>query len=1054
MTAVATATTQAAALLAALGMERGGWLQVKCFDRAGQVRLFWHQTPADLLASWPQLEAVNRQGFGVYFGPATYREKRGTKDNAAWLYTVHADLDGKDFVDDPHDWARGKELARAMLENLPAGLQPAVTVDTGHGLHCYWPLNAPLPATPENIEGVEAVNAALAVFLDSDPSVKDVSRVLRLPGLQNVNCSWLEDPEPLPVAIVGQVLAASFDLVDFAPILRDAPAMVAPGAPAAAKDRTASSGAGVRPGDDFNDRGDWSQLLTAHGWKEVGKRGDSAYWQRPGKDHGVSARLNRGGDGLLRVYTSSAAPLETNTSYSLFGAYTTLEHRGDFRAAVLTLADLGYGTAREQQADKTTPAKLTATAAPGEQIETLLQRLDGMQNGDRPAGLRALGDALAVLDAAAWATVRPGLLERAGLRAVDLDALRSDGQRRIEDQRRATITQQAAEAGESDDGAGYRVKYGVAGTPFLYLRKFTDKGVEDTLLAHFVPRIIAERVRHKANGETVRVFSCQLETARGVRVFDALPEELGDPRRFYTACLNAAGADAISKRSERPIRDAAMELADPERERSEIFEFVGWYEHGGRLVYLSAAGAIGTEDVLTVDLSGLAMGTGFATLANYGPRDDGDEALQTALEALAGPVRDCLGDRVMLPQLAAVALAPALRWAPIAELPVLHTMGATGKGKTRSARIVQAFYGLDKPAASWGWTQTAIEIVASSLRDCVVCIDDLKASTCDPRVAVKTMQRWADRRPRVRSNRSGSGLIGSPHIASLMLSNGEDLPSGEASVAARALFIPVQNEDFNEPAFRAAEGMLAALPTLTARYIAWLIEHQDSMNATAGASFREARLRYHAHLAGRTRINDAGRVASSCALLETGAALLAAWLRTVGWSEDQAGAWVQDTRAALEDLATVQAGMIDEESAAVLFLSSIAALLDTREAELVPVEPGKSPPPLAGCSPDRPGARLIGYLREGEILLDPVLAMGTVKELLRRQGSNRSLDTTGMYAQLRSGEYLSRWDGNRTSVAHILTNRTTKRLLVLKESAIRDQGDEAEDALLEEEAQF
>lgn len=766
----------------------------------------------------------------------------------------------------------------------------------------------------------------------------------------------------------------------------------------------------------------------------------SDLWDGKASDYPSTSEADLALCNLLAFWTGNDAA-RIDSLFRLSGLYRSKwdeRHGNDGR----TYGQMTIDKATDRTEVYTPPP--TPPQPPAKQILTLLQRLEGMQNGDRPAGLRALGDALAVLDAAAWATVRPGLLERAGLRAVDLDALRSDGQRRIEDQRRATITQQAAEAGESDAGAGYRVKYGVAGTPFLYLRKFTDKGVEDTLLAHFVPRIIAERVRHKANGETVRVFSCQLETARGARVFDALPEELGDPRRFYTACLNAAGADAISKRSERPIRDAAMELADPERERSEIFEFVGWYDHGGQLVYLSAAGAIGTEDVLTVDLSGLAMGTGFATLANYGPRDDGDEALQTALEALAGPVRDCLGDRVMLPQLAAVALAPALRWAPIAELPVLHTMGATGKGKTRSARIVQAFYGLDKPAASWGWTQTAIEIVASSLRDCVVCIDDLKSSTCDPRVAVKTMQRWADRRPRVRSNRSGSGLIGSPQIASLMLSNGEDLPSGEASVAARALFIPVQNEDFNEPAFRAAEGMLAALPTLTARYIAWLIEHQDSMNATAGASFREARLRYHAHLAGKTRINDAGRVASSCALLETGATLLAAWLRTVGWSEDKAGAWVEATRVALEDLATVQAGMIDEESAAVLFLSSIAALLDTHEAELVPVEHGKSCPPMAGCSPDRPGARLIGYRREDEILLDPGLALPAVRQWIARQGVSRPFEVNGLYAQLRSGGYLSRWDGNRAPVNHKLTTGSQKRLLVLKETAIDDH--DAEDA--------
>lgn len=688
------------------------------------------------------------------------------------------------------------------------------------------------------------------------------------------------------------------------------------------------------------------------------------------------------------------------------------------------------------------------TAAVLSAITKTAERLAACTNGDKAPLMRELGDKLAILDQAAWIDARQAVVDTTGLKASEVTSLRSEGrQRHSERRRQAKERVKAAETSDKEptgpDEPAYFVKYGLAGTPMLYWRKQSSDGAVDVLLAHFVPKVIAERVRHRANGETLRIFTIQLETARGVRVFDVEPPDLGDPKRFFTACLQAAGADAIAKKTERPIRDAAMELADPERERSEIFEYTGWHEHQGQLVYLSAAGAIGTADTLSVDLSLLAAGTGFPTLANFGPRDDGDDAFKTALEALAGPVRDCLGDAVMLPQLATVALAPLLRWAPIGELPVLHVMGATGKGKTRSARILQGFYGLDKTAASWAWTQAAIEVVSSSLRDCIVCIDDLKASTCDPRIAVRTMQRWADRRPRVRSNRSGSGLIGSPHIASLMLSNGEDLPSGEASVAARALFIPVWDESFNEEAFQRAEAMIDALPTLTARYIAWLIGQENDLAALIGDTFREARRHYHAHVAGKTRINDAGRVASSCGLLETGAAIMALFLQAVGWSNDQAAAWVLATRHALEDLASAQAGMIDEESHAALFLASVVALLDSREAELVEVEANKSFPPLAGCSLSasaRPGARLLGWQRGGEVLLDPGLVLPMVREWLRRQGSARTLETHGLYAQLRSGGYLARWDTkeNRIPFPLNLSDRSMKRVLILKQSALRE----------------
>ena len=701
-----------------------------------------------------------------------------------------------------------------------------------------------------------------------------------------------------------------------------------------------------------------------------------------------------------------------------------------------------------------------------ETIDTILARLKESQNGERPAAMRDLGAALAGLDVPTWVDVKAGLSKRSGMKAADLVTLRSDGLKRKEEQARADKEEQtradkeaqerdqanadeasrargalaAAAAGETEAKPGYVVSQGVAGTPMLCYRKMTADGPIIQTLARFVPVVIGERVRHRADGTHTRVIMCELATARGTIPFDALPEDLADAKRFYAACVHAIGADAklafAKARDHLPL--AAFDLSDDKRNRSELFEFVGWHEHNGHLVYLSAGGAIGTNEALTVDLSGLAAGTGFPALANFGPRDDGNDALSIAMIAMAGPVRKCLGDDVMLPQLAAVGLAPLLRWAPIGELPVLHMMGATGKGKTRAARVLQAFYGLDKPGASWGWTQAAIEVVSSALRDCVVCIDDLKSSTCDPRIAVRTMQRWADRRPRVRSNRSGSGLIGSPHIASLMLSNGEDLPAGEASVVARALFIPVWEEAFNEDAFRQAEAVLDALPTLTARYIGWLIQEEAALLALIGETFHEARRRYHRYLAGKTRINDAGRVASSCALLETGAAIMTQFLQKVGWGQVQAAEWMAATRCALEDLALGQASMIDEESAARLFLSSIAALLDCHEVELQPVEVGKTCPLLVDCNTKQAGARLIGWKRGDEVLLDMGLVLPAVREWLRRQGVSQGLEKHGLYTQLRSGKYLARWDAKQVLVVQKMDGGSTKRVLALKEASLRD----------------
>jgi Bifunctional DNA primase/polymerase, N-terminal len=110
-----------------------------------------------------------------------------------------------------------------------------------------------------------------------------------------------------------------------------------------------------RPGDDYNVRASWFSLLTSHGWKCVFRRGEVSYWRRPGKAApGISATTNYGGSNLLYVFSTNAAPFEGGAAYSLFSAYTLLEHNGDFQAAAQALTAKGYGKQKEKKM-KTSP---------------------------------------------------------------------------------------------------------------------------------------------------------------------------------------------------------------------------------------------------------------------------------------------------------------------------------------------------------------------------------------------------------------------------------------------------------------------------------------------------------------------------------------------------------------------------------------------------------------------------------------------------------------------------------------------------------------------------
>lgn len=101
----------------------------------------------------------------------------------------------------------------------------------------------------------------------------------------------------------------------------------------------ATESAELRPGDDYNNRGDVRAVLTAHSWDCV-KGGDNEYWRRPGKTSGWSATLR---DGVFYVFSSNASPFEPNQSYSPFGVYALLEHGGDYTEAAQALVSQGYG---------------------------------------------------------------------------------------------------------------------------------------------------------------------------------------------------------------------------------------------------------------------------------------------------------------------------------------------------------------------------------------------------------------------------------------------------------------------------------------------------------------------------------------------------------------------------------------------------------------------------------------------------------------------------------------------------------------------------------------
>jgi len=98
---------------------------------------------------------------------------------------------------------------------------------------------------------------------------------------------------------------------------------------------------GERPGDHYNRRASWAEVLEPHGWRALYARDGESYWQRPGKQgSAISATTNYRESDLLYVFSTST-PFEAGRAYSKFAAYAILEHGGDFSAAARALAARG-----------------------------------------------------------------------------------------------------------------------------------------------------------------------------------------------------------------------------------------------------------------------------------------------------------------------------------------------------------------------------------------------------------------------------------------------------------------------------------------------------------------------------------------------------------------------------------------------------------------------------------------------------------------------------------------------------------------------------------------
>src|SRR5690606_24086662 len=231
--------------------------------------------------------------------------------------------------------------------------EPTIWVHSGGGLCPIWLYDQPAQDTEGSLDDHKALardwqrvieHAAAARGWRYGRGVGDLARVLRIPGTINRKAGLARPCRIISVTphryTAGQLKASRAEALHriAAPestVTSKSP-VLAPGAP--------RDPGQLAPGEDFNARVTWAQILEPAGWREYYRSDDIIYWTRPGKPSGISASTNALGTDRLYVFSTNAAPLEGGESYSKFGAYATLYFGGDFAAAAKALARQGYGS--------------------------------------------------------------------------------------------------------------------------------------------------------------------------------------------------------------------------------------------------------------------------------------------------------------------------------------------------------------------------------------------------------------------------------------------------------------------------------------------------------------------------------------------------------------------------------------------------------------------------------------------------------------------------------------------------------------------------------------
>jgi hypothetical protein len=503
------------------------YFELRCIHpTTGEARSLWGRigNKHELGKALKQAEALNREGYGVYFAPCLRKGKQGKAESAALVPALWVDVD-----------CDGDAHQRDQNITTLKGFDPAPSfiLDSGGGWHGYWVLDEQFYLQREmDRQKIAGILRGLFSALGGDPEyVKTVAGIMRLPDTVNTK------PERggVVVTVVESHPERRYSLDTFA-WLESQP-----------------------------------HPRSLDGLKVVTLNGNGHHPLPPRTENYLASGAT---DGNRNTELFAAACQLRDAGYNQSDAERELipRHLASGSSEREALATIQSAYSRPSRDPIPEPRQ-----AARQQVEQLVSRFGQPETDRERPTMEQISAAVtdcAHLNAVEWATERQRLKAVCGdgLKIADLDRLYREAKRELD--RTTFVAAPVTEQYLITDGC-------------MVFEKQTERGTSRQTVAGWIGRVLERTSRMDDDGQVEHLTMLELTCGEEMMTLPVPSELFGDPNALQRFIAGHAGENfTVRAGMIRHLAPAILALSGT-YPRRKTYRFMGWTEINGRWVYVS-----------------------------------------------------------------------------------------------------------------------------------------------------------------------------------------------------------------------------------------------------------------------------------------------------------------------------------------------------------------------------------------------------------------------------------------------------------------------------------